>query len=90
VSEPAVGAVVDAFCVTGPSTGYRIAVANTEEPRLDDAEIDQVVALTAEICALNEAIRRAADGPAAQRHLRARRDELLERLYRHRAPTGTG
>jgi flagellar hook-associated protein FlgK len=55
-------------------------VANTEEPRLDDAEIDQVVALTAEICALNEAIRRAADGPAAQRHLRARRDELLERL----------
>jgi transcriptional regulator of nitric oxide reductase len=85
VSEPAVGAVVDAFCVTGRSTGYRIAVANTEEPRLD-----QVVALTAEICALNEAIRRAADGPAAQRHLRARRDELLERMYRHRAPTGTG
>jgi hypothetical protein len=76
--------------VTGRSTGYRIAVANTEEPRLDDAEIDRVVTLTAEICALNEAIRRAADGPGAQGDLRARRDELLERLFRLRAPTGAG
>jgi hypothetical protein len=90
VSEHAFGAVTDVRCVTGRSTGYRIAVANTEEPRLDDAEIVQVVALTAEICALNEAIRRAAGGPGAQRHLRARRNELLEHLYRHRVPTGTG
>jgi hypothetical protein len=52
-------------------------VENIEEPRLNNAEIDQVVALTAEICALNESIRLLRGAPDMQRALIARRNELI-------------
>ncbi len=52
-----------------------------EQPRLGPVDVDRVLVLTTEICALNDAIRQAGE-PSARQALAGRRDALLAELRR--------
>jgi hypothetical protein len=65
-------------------------VVNTEQPRLDEADVERVLALTAEICTLNDSIRRLQGAPDARRALVARRNELIAEMRASRLAGDAG